>query len=308
MTSHAELDSHSHIEAAQSGPVVPPPSESPFRSLTDNDTSSAAGETAELFNLDESAAVVHNHETQGDLGSDVEQTTKETRHTRAQVPSPATEAAPPDETNDNTRKRKVADGESPIDFPTSPSKQATNSIDATESTMTVTNSAEPTNPSASRTATTAGNCNGSNKKARTGPARVSWDDRVASLATYKEQHGDLNIPIRYKANPSLGKFVHNTREQFKLYHGRTKPGYQKTCSLTADRIAQLDAMGFLWTTERVKRQNEDWASRWEQLKEYKAKHGVSFALPVVLLDCSGLSHNRSTHTAICALAGGFSMR
>lgn len=112
------------------------------------------------------------------------------------------------------------------------------------------------------------------KRARHGDARVPWKDRISTLQAYKEQHGHLNIPIRYKANPSLGKFVHNTREQFKLFHGKVKKGYQKRCSLTAERIAELDAIGFLWTTERVKRQNEDWAGRLEQLKEYKSQHGV----------------------------------
>jgi Helicase associated domain len=109
---------------------------------------------------------------------------------------------------------------------------------------------------------------------RTVPARISWEERIASLKAYKEEHGDLNIPIRYKQNPSLGKFVHNTREQFKLYHHQCKPGYQKRCCLTAERIATLNEIGFLWTTERAQKQNDDWASRLEQLKEYKAKHGV----------------------------------
>jgi len=96
---------------------------------------------------------------------------------------------------------------------------------------------------------------------------------MAQLKDYKAMHGDLAIPIRYKENPSLGKFVHNTREQYKLFHNQTKAGYKKKCSLTHDRIAELDAMGFLWTTERTKRQNEDWNNRLEQLKEYKATHG-----------------------------------
>lgn len=112
------------------------------------------------------------------------------------------------------------------------------------------------------------------KRARTLPTRVAWEDRLASLRAYKTEHGHLNIPIRYKANPSLGKFVHNTREQFKLYHHQCKPGYQKRCSLTPERVVELDAIGFIWTTERVKRQNEDWAGRLEQLKEYKDQHGV----------------------------------
>jgi hypothetical protein len=113
------------------------------------------------------------------------------------------------------------------------------------------------------------------KRPRAAPTRVSWEDRIAMLKAYKEQHGDLLIPIRYKLNPSLGKFIHNTREQYKLYHKRCPPNYKKKCSLTAERIAQLDEIGFVWTTERTKRQNEDWEERLEQLKAYKDKHGVS---------------------------------
>jgi hypothetical protein len=124
------------------------------------------------------------------------------------------------------------------------------------------------------------------------PARISWDDRIQSLMEFQSEHGHLNIPIRYKKNPSLGKFVHNTREQYKLYHHKCKPGYQKRCSLSAGRIAELDALGFLWTTDRMQRQNNDWAARLEQLKEYKTTHGVRIcilchAVCVCILACTG---------------------
>jgi hypothetical protein len=33
------------------------------------------------------------------------------------------------------------------------------------------------------------------------------------------------------------------------------------------------ATGFAWTTERAKKHQEDWNSRFEQLLAYKAKHG-----------------------------------
>lgn len=82
---------------------------------------------------------------------------------------------------------------------------------------------------------------------RKAPTRISWDDRVDMLKAYKAEHGNLLIPIRYKENPSLGKFIHNTREQFKLFHKRTPEGYKKKCSLTLERIAQLDEIGFLWS-------------------------------------------------------------
>jgi hypothetical protein len=119
---------------------------------------------------------------------------------------------------------------------------------------------------------------GNNKRARrVVPSRISWEERMAALIAFKEEHGHLQIPIRYKKNLSLGKFVHNTREQYKLFHNQSKLGYQKRCSLTIERINDLNSIGFIWTTERIKKQNDDWNSRLEQLKEYKAIHGVRCA-------------------------------
>ena len=120
-----------------------------------------------------------------------------------------------------------------------------------------------------------GTAEGNNKRARrVVPSRISWEQRMAALIAFKEEHGHLQIPIRYKKNLSLGKFVHNTREQYKLFHNQSKSGYQKRCSLTIERINDLNSIGFIWTTERIKKQNDDWNSRLEQLKEYKALHGV----------------------------------
>jgi hypothetical protein len=82
-------------------------------------------------------------------------------------------------------------------------------------------------------------------KKRGPPVRVAWNDRIAMLSKYKEDFGNLLIPIRYKLNPSLGKFVHNTREQYKLFHKKTPVSYKKKCSLTAERIQQLEDLGFV---------------------------------------------------------------
>jgi hypothetical protein len=110
----------------------------------------------------------------------------------------------------------------------------------------------------------------SNKKQR--PSRVPWETRLQQLTDYKKEHGDLLIPIRYKQNPSLGKFVHNTREQYKLFHKMTPVGYKKRCSLTQARIEQLQTLGFVFATERTKHQKEDWNARLKQLEEYVRKH------------------------------------
>ena len=116
----------------------------------------------------------------------------------------------------------------------------------------------------------------SSKMRRKTSVRTSWEQRIAMLTAYKEENGNLLIPIRYKKNPSLGKFVHNTREQYKLFHKRCEEGFRKKCSLTKERIDELDKLGFVWSTQRTKKQNEDWQRRLEQLESYKEKHGVRF--------------------------------
>jgi hypothetical protein len=119
-----------------------------------------------------------------------------------------------------------------------------------------------------------------NKKRKLAPRR-SWETRIQQLLEYKEQHGHLEIPVRYKENPSLGKFVHNTREQYKTFlrlqegqqNGSAKP---KKCPLTAERVAQLEHLGFVFATDRAEKQNQEWEARLQQLKDYKEEHGDCF--------------------------------
>ena len=136
---------------------------------------------------------------------------------------------------------------------------------------------------------------------RTKRPRLSFEERVRELQAYKEEHGNLNIPIRYKKNPSLGKFVHNTREQYKLFNKQTPPQYAKKCSLTADRIKALDDIGFIWTCERPKKQQDDWNSRFEQLQAYKEKHGdcnVPHGFPEDPAFAEWIHRQRTTHASI----------
>lgn len=36
--------------------------------------------------------------------------------------------------------------------------------------------------------------------------RKVWNERFEELLEYKKQHGDCNVPGRYKANPTLGRW------------------------------------------------------------------------------------------------------
>ena len=115
--------------------------------------------------------------------------------------------------------------------------------------------------------------------------RTPWEERLAQLQAYKDEHGHLEIPIRYKPNPSLGKFVHNTREQYKLYLRLQQqpqdavagaPSKPKKCPLTSERVAQLEALGFVFSAGRTEQQEQGWQSGLQQLKEYKEEHGDCF--------------------------------
>jgi Helicase associated domain len=112
---------------------------------------------------------------------------------------------------------------------------------------------------------------GQRKKPRGPPApRVAWEERLKQLEAYRTEHGDLLVPTRYKGYMNLGKYVHNMREQYKVFH---RQDYPKKCGLTDARIQQLEDMGFQWTTKRHMKQEDEWGKRFGQLESFKAEHG-----------------------------------
>jgi len=67
-----------------------------------------------------------------------------------------------------------------------------------------------------------------------------WDTKFEMLLEFQDEHGHCAVPIKYSANPSLGKWVSNQRFHYKL----RKEG--KASPLTDDRIAKLTSVGFKW--------------------------------------------------------------
>jgi len=67
-----------------------------------------------------------------------------------------------------------------------------------------------------------------------------WDQRYGELMEYKQKHGDCNVSQRYEANKQLGRWVTTQRQQYRyLQEG-------KKYAITAERIAKLEAIGFIW--------------------------------------------------------------
>ena len=96
--------------------------------------------------------------------------------------------------------------------------------------------------------------------------RGIWDDRLAEVAAYKAKEGNCEIPLNYPENPKLGRFVNAMRTQ------------RNNGTLSADRIAKLDALGFVWASSRKtlvdwERISADWQARFDELLRYKETHG-----------------------------------
>ena len=96
-----------------------------------------------------------------------------------------------------------------------------------------------------------------------------WNAKFEELQTYKEVHGHCNVPMRYKPNKSLGKWVHHQRDKYRQEERGTKS------SLTKDRIVALESIGFRWrvAAPRFDPPRMPWGCRLEELKQYKEKHG-----------------------------------
>ena len=66
-------------------------------------------------------------------------------------------------------------------------------------------------------------------------SKKRWEDQMAALRKFKEDHGDLDVPVTH---PTLGRWVQIQRENYELYERRMPS------ALTKKRHGRLKAMGF----------------------------------------------------------------
>jgi hypothetical protein len=67
-----------------------------------------------------------------------------------------------------------------------------------------------------------------------------WNERVGQLREFTAQFGHCIVPIKYSANPKLGRWVSTQRQNYKLYQ-EGKPS-----RMTEERIRELESVGFKW--------------------------------------------------------------
>jgi hypothetical protein len=92
----------------------------------------------------------------------------------------------------------------------------------------------------------------------------TWQANFDSLVAYKNVNGDVRVPRQYEKAPKLAEWVTDQRRQCKA-RLEGKPS-----TMTAERMAKLNQLGFVWQF----RDRMDWNERYEKLLEYKKE--VSF--------------------------------
>jgi hypothetical protein len=83
-----------------------------------------------------------------------------------------------------------------------------------------------------------------------------WDKRLQELTEYTNEHTHTDVPINHPGG--LGVWVIN--QKFNLNE------------MPKERIAALDALGFIWNHNRKRRNNKMWDQRYAELVEYVEKH------------------------------------
>ena len=92
----------------------------------------------------------------------------------------------------------------------------------------------------------------------------SWSKWIELLTEYKKEHGNVDVPLKYEPNPSLGTFVNRQRTEYrKMQNG-------KSSSMTQQRVDDLCRLGFTWA---IRDSHTSWEDRFNELKEFYNVNG-----------------------------------
>ena len=79
----------------------------------------------------------------------------------------------------------------------------------------------------------------------------NWEDHFAVLLNYRERWGNVRVPLKYKADLRLGKWVQSQRQEYK------KAQEGKDSKLTDHKIQKLTEVGFDWRLEKLEGDDDD---------------------------------------------------
>lgn len=91
-----------------------------------------------------------------------------------------------------------------------------------------------------------------------------WVERFADLVKFRAENGHTFVPHNYEENAALAQWVKRQRYQYKLKQDG------KHTTLTDQRQAQLEAMGFVWDSHKA-----IWEERYRVLCQFRMLHGHS---------------------------------
>ena len=102
------------------------------------------------------------------------------------------------------------------------------------------------------------------KKKPTGTGHQVWEDRFKELVEYVKVYGNTLVPHGWNVNRRLASWVKRQRYQYKL----KMDGKGNKSSLSDERIARLQSIGFVWSTH-----TEHWDAKLNELAIYAKFNG-----------------------------------
>jgi len=84
-----------------------------------------------------------------------------------------------------------------------------------------------------------------------------WNEMYHSLKDYHTRHGNADVPDGWKEDRKLARWVGQQRQK------------RKKAMITDEQVRLLDKLGFTWQH----RERGSWEDRYQELLEFKAKHG-----------------------------------
>ena len=97
---------------------------------------------------------------------------------------------------------------------------------------------------------------------------AKWRSKLELLRNYRQYHGRCRVPQRYEIDGvKLGFWVSTQKKEYRK-HREGKPSW-----ITQERIDQLKAVGLDFNDTRRKRNEAQWQSKLELLRNYQQHHG-----------------------------------
>jgi hypothetical protein len=93
---------------------------------------------------------------------------------------------------------------------------------------------------------------------------VVWEERLQELILFKQIHGHCIVPSNYQPNVQLAIWTKRQRRQYKKFQEGS------SSSMTTERIAKLEAIGFVWDCRKIKKKDYQVKQQQQQKQQQDA--------------------------------------